>query len=86
MQYYNTSNEENHDFQNEEGNSQTGESQQATQVGNEFAVDPNRTILVETLDGIIVPTKRCVLRICGFYVFDDSFRYSLNPKLYPILI
>ena len=56
----------------------------------DYIVDPGHVSIlpaIDTVDGEIVPVKRCYLKILGFAVFDDAFPLCyLNPKIYPVLL
>lgn len=57
--------------------------------GIDYIVDPADTVTLPvdyTVDGEVVPSKNCFLRVCGFTIFDDAFPFKLNPKLRPILV
>lgn len=51
-----------------------------------YVVDPVHTSVMLTVDGEVVPTKRCLLKMRGFTICDDVFPHLLNPKLYPVIL
>ena len=55
----------------------------------DYIVDPAETVVlpnIDTVDGEIGPNRRCFLKAFDSTIFDDTFPYKLNPKLYPLLL
>ena len=52
----------------------------------DYIVDPADVYVIETVDGEIIPNRRCFLKAFGCIIFDDTFTYKLNPKLYTLLL
>ena len=55
------------------------------QVQDDY-VDPANIDVIQTIDGATVPNRTCFLKPFSFTIFNDTFPYKLNPKLYPVLI
>ena len=54
----------------------------------DIIIDPEQTAIVASVpvvDGVVVPPRRCYLKICGYQVFDDIFPHLINPKAWPLL-
>jgi len=49
-------------------------------LNQDITVDPSQMILVPVVDGVVVPPRRCYLKIYGFRVCDDTFPCFFNPK------
>lgn len=59
---------------------------QSSAGSSEYVVDPAQTTVMLTVDGEVVVSKRCFLKMCGFVICDDEFPYTVNPQMCPILI
>lgn len=55
-------------------------------VNPEIIINPDHTSVILTIDGLVVPVKHCVLKVCGVRFFDDDFPFYFNPRLTPLVI
>jgi len=46
-----------------------------------FTIDPSQTTVIPIIEGEIVPTRRCFIKIFSFRVFDDNFLFKTNPSI-----
>ena len=47
-----------------------------------YVVDPNNVYIAEdVIDGVVLPPRRCYIKILGFEACNDSYRFMVNPKL-----
>jgi len=46
----------------------------------DITIHLSQMTIIPVVDGVVVPDRRCYLKICGFQIFDDIFQCFLNPK------
>jgi len=48
---------------------------------SDVIIDPSQTYVVEVVDGVVVSSKRCVVKFCGSTICDDSYTFLICPKI-----
>lgn len=54
-----------------------------------YQVNPDDVYIqnqIEEVEGVIVSRQRCVVKLFGFQICSDSFRYYVNPKFFIVAI
>ena len=81
----NNENSVNERSQNIRTDIESGQDQFVPHSGIDYIVDPAHISVILTVEGELLPTKYCLLKVFGFTLCDDIFPCLLNPKFYPIL-
>ena len=51
-----------------------------------YVVDPAQTYVTLEVEGVVVPPRRCFIKMFGFELCSDAFPSVVNPKCIPLLI